>query len=63
MSYAPENYLTVTYTISPADSGCQLTITQGDYTTVPDGAQRYNDALAAGGWSNIIAQIKQIAEQ
>jgi uncharacterized protein YndB with AHSA1/START domain len=58
----PENYLTVTYDLSEADGKTNLIVTQGDYTNVPNGEKKYNDAIAAGGWSSILDEIKKIAE-
>ncbi|XZF14923.1 SRPBCC family protein [Chitinophagaceae bacterium MMS25-I14] len=58
----PENYLTVTYTLTEQDNGTQLVVTQGDYSRVAEGEKRYNDAVNAGGWSSILEQIKNIAE-
>jgi uncharacterized protein YndB with AHSA1/START domain len=45
-----------------ADGSILLTITQGDYSRVENGEERYKEALEAGGWQSIIEQIKTIAE-
>lgn len=58
----PENYLTVTYSLSETDGETALAVTQGDYIHVPDGEKKYNDAVAAGGWSSILTEVKKIAE-
>ncbi len=59
----PENYLTVTYTLEPGDSGAtELTVTQGDYSTVGDGEKRYHETIAGGGWMPILNEIKKLAE-
>ena len=58
----PENYLTVTYDLTPQDGKTVLVVTQGDYTNVPNGEHRYNEAVKAGGWSSILEQIKTIVE-
>ena len=58
----PENHTTVTYTLSGQVDGTHLKVTQGDYSIVPDGEKRYNDAVNAGGWSSIMEEIKKIAE-
>lgn len=58
----PENYTTVTYLLHEKEGSTELTITQGDYAKVADGAQRYADSMAGGGWSSILEQIKAIAE-
>ena len=59
----PENYLHVTYTLSGEEGKTLLTITQGDYATVADGAKRYADTQDGGGWSTILAAIKDVAEE
>ncbi|MBS1779411.1 MAG: SRPBCC domain-containing protein [Bacteroidetes bacterium] len=59
----PENYLTVTYTLSEAPGGTLLVVTQGDYSAVAEGDKRYNDAVNAGGWSSILSEIKKVAEE
>lgn len=59
----PENYLNVTYTLEPGDSGTtELTVTQGDYSTVGDGEKRYHETIAGGGWMPILNEIKKLAE-
>jgi uncharacterized protein YndB with AHSA1/START domain len=58
----PENYLTVSYSLS-TDNGLTLfTVTQGDYTQVANGEQRFNEAIAAGGWSTLLDEIKKLVE-
>ena len=58
----PENYLTVTYTLHAVDHSTHLIVTQGDYTKVANGQQRYDEAIAAGGWDSILQKIKEVAE-
>lgn len=59
----PENYLTVTYELSPENDSTLLTVTQGDYNKVADGEKRYAEAYNNGeGWNPILVQIKAIAE-
>ena len=58
----PENYLTVTYSLSEQNGQTHLTVTQGDYTKVADGDKRYHDAVDAGGWSALLTQIKNLVE-
>jgi len=59
----PENYVTVTYTLSETDGKTQLTVTQGDFSTVGDGERRYAEASNNGeGWNPILVQIKALAE-
>jgi len=58
----PENYLTVTYELTPQNGETLLTVTQGDYSKVGDGDKRYNEAVSAGGWQPILVEIKKVAE-
>lgn len=58
----PENYLTVTCDLSEKDGQTLLTVTQGDYSTVADGANRYKHTVDGGGWDPILIEIKKIAE-
>ncbi len=58
----PENYLTVTYTLSTANGDTILSVTQGDYSKVAEGEKRYQHTVADGGWDPILEQIKQLAE-
>jgi len=59
----PENYLTVTITLSPGNSGTDLTVTQGDYNKVGDGPNRYKHTIDSGGWDPILVQIKKLVEE
>lgn len=59
----PENYLTVTYKLHENAGRTDLTVTQGDYSTVAEGQSRYQDTIAGGGWSSILDQIKQLVEK
>ncbi|MBC7554326.1 MAG: SRPBCC domain-containing protein, partial [Taibaiella sp.] len=58
----PENHLYVAYNLVKVENGTLLTVTQGDYAIAVDGQKRYDDAIAAGGWSTILEQIKNISE-
>jgi uncharacterized protein YndB with AHSA1/START domain len=58
----PENYLTVTYTLSTVNGLTLFTVTQGDYAQVANGEQRFNEAVAAGGWSSLLVEIKKLVE-
>jgi len=64
-SYAdvPENYLTVTYTLSENNGVTNFTVTQGDYSKVADGQKRYEDTVAGGGWESILVEIKKLVEE
>ena len=57
----PENYLTVTYSLSESDGGTRLDVSQGDYAKVEDGRKRYEDTV--NGWGMILNKIKEIAEE
>jgi len=64
MADIPENYLTVTYDLKEQDGDTLLTVTQGDYSTVADGAKRFEDSYNDGiGWSPILEQIKKLVEE
>jgi uncharacterized protein YndB with AHSA1/START domain len=56
----PENYLTVTCTLKERGAASTLEIAQGDYSTVANGQQRYEDS--AGGGDFILQSIKKLAE-
>jgi uncharacterized protein YndB with AHSA1/START domain len=58
----PENYLTVTYTVTQDEEITELTVTQGDYSKVANGEQRYIDTQAQGGWTSILDAIKDLVE-
>ncbi|HWK03283.1 MAG TPA: SRPBCC domain-containing protein [Puia sp.] len=58
----PANYLTVTYDLTPQGDQTLLTVSQGDYSTVADGDQRYQETIAGGGWTPILVQIKELLE-
>lgn len=58
-----ENYLKVTYELTPENGHTVLTVTQGDYNTVADGERRYNEAYNNGeGWNPILIDIKKLVE-
>ena len=58
----PENYLTVTYTLSSQNEQTVLTVTQGDYATVGDGEKRYRESADGGGWDPMLVEIKKLLE-
>jgi len=58
----PQNYLTVTYTLSENDGQTLFKVTQGDYSLIANGEQRYNQAIAEGGWSSLLVEIKNLVE-
>ena len=59
----PENYLTVTYLLSEEGYATSLTVTQGDYSKVAEGAKRYKETVDGGGWQPILDQIKKLVEE
>ena len=59
---SPENYLTVTYSLSAENDLTNLTVTQGDYATVADGQRRYQETVDAGGWDSVLVSIKALLE-
>jgi uncharacterized protein YndB with AHSA1/START domain len=62
MADAPENYLSMTYTLTERDAnGTTLEITQGDFSKVANGQQRYEHSL--GGGDLILVGIKKLAEE
>jgi uncharacterized protein YndB with AHSA1/START domain len=59
----PENYLTVTYSLSEKNGQTLLTVTQGDYSKVAEGEKRYAEAYNGGeGWNPILVEIKKLTE-
>jgi uncharacterized protein YndB with AHSA1/START domain len=63
MADIPENYLTVTYNLQEENGQTVLTVTQGDYNTVADGAKRYKETYNNGeGWNPILVEIKKLLE-
>jgi uncharacterized protein YndB with AHSA1/START domain len=64
MEDIPENYLTVTYTLSEEQGQTLLEVTQGDYSRVADGERRYRESYNNGeGWQPILVEIKKVAEE
>lgn len=64
MEDIPENYLTVTYTLSEENGQTLLEVTQGDYSRVADGERRYRESYNNGeGWQPILVEIKKVAEE
>jgi len=58
----PENYLVVTLLLSEHNGVTTLTATQGDYSTVAEGADRYRHSVDGGGWGPILEAIKAQVE-
>jgi uncharacterized protein YndB with AHSA1/START domain len=59
----PENYLTVIYELVEEKGKTELTISQGDYSSVAEGSKRYQESIDGGGWSTILAEIKKLVEE
>ncbi|GAA0533894.1 SRPBCC family protein [Chitinophaga japonensis] len=59
----PENYLTVTYTLTAENGHTSLHVTQGDYANVANGQERYQHTIADGGWASILEQVKKLVEE
>ena len=63
MDDIPENYVTVTYSLSFENGKTTLIVTQGDYTKIEDGVKRYTEAYNNGeGWNPILVEIKKLVE-
>lgn len=59
----PQNYVTVTYTLTPKGSQTLLEVTQGDFAHVADGERRYKETYNDGqGWTPILVEIKKLVE-
>lgn len=56
----PENYLVTTYLLEEADGGTRIDVSQGDYSTVAEGEQRYQHAEP--GWTMTLSKLKEILE-
>lgn len=59
----PENYLHVTYTLSEREGQTELKVTQDGYEHAAKGEERYQEAVKGGGWSSILAVIKELLEK
>ena len=56
----PENYLTMTCELVPEGGGTKLDMKTGDFTTVGNGATRYQHTAAGG--DGLLLQLKAVAE-
>jgi uncharacterized protein YndB with AHSA1/START domain len=59
----PENYVTVTYRLTPENGKTRLDVTQGDFAQAADGERRFNEVNSDGGWQALLEQIKGIVEK
>lgn len=57
----PENHLLGTHTLEEENGVTTLSIKQGDFTTVANGAQRYEEAK--GAWEMTFQALKTLLEQ
>ena len=57
-----ENHLIVAYKLEEKDGKTLFSVTQSGYETVAEGQSRYDEAVAGGGWSGVLEQIKEMAE-
>lgn len=58
----PENYVSLTYLIEPKEGNtCLFSLTQGDYATVENGQQRYEETIQ--GWEQVLPIFKNLVEQ
>lgn len=58
----PENYLAVTYRLTKKSlDQTNLTVSQGDFSKVTEGPDRYSDAEK--GWEATLPEIKLVAEK
>ena len=63
MADAPENYLNVIYELQEIEGKTMLTVSQGDFSIVANGEQRYKEVYNNGeGWNPILIQIKALVE-
>ena len=58
----PENYLTITCKLSEHNGQTVFEVSQGDYSTVAQGEDRYKHTVEGGGWDPILVQIKTLCE-
>jgi uncharacterized protein YndB with AHSA1/START domain len=57
----PSNYTTVIIELIPGDGSTTLTVTQGNFTGMADGENRFLSTEA--GWDMVLPRIKELAEQ
>jgi uncharacterized protein YndB with AHSA1/START domain len=58
----PEKYLTIIYELENNGSSTRLRVSIGDFDTVGNGKARYDETVAAAGWTPRLEKIKQLAE-
>ncbi|MCF2496677.1 SRPBCC domain-containing protein [Dyadobacter chenhuakuii] len=59
----PENYLQVTYDLKEENGQTVLTASQGDFSKVAKGGERYQEVYNGGvGWTPMLQKIKELVE-
>ena len=56
----PSNYLTVTLELTPKGDETELAVTQGDFSTVENGEERYKHTLS--NWDYTLEGLKKVVE-
>lgn len=56
----PSNYLTVTLELTPKGAETELTVTQGDFSTVENGEERYKHTLS--NWDYTLEGLRKVVE-
>ena len=56
----PENYVYLTYTLSSQGETTSLHLDQGDYSSVENGQQRYEDTIK--GWEYVYPLMRKVIE-
>ncbi|MDT0645478.1 SRPBCC domain-containing protein [Zunongwangia sp. F260] len=56
----PENYVNLTYKLTPLEKGTKLTIIQGDFSGAENAEKRFKESQ--GGWDMVIPLMKKLIE-
>jgi uncharacterized protein YndB with AHSA1/START domain len=54
-------YTTVTYELTPEGEHTLLKVTQGDFSKISDGEERYNHTI--NGWDFVLPKLKELLEK
>ena len=57
----PENSTTVTYTFAEEDGVTTVTVSDGDFSRVAEGKERYRRTVQ--GWGEALVRLKEVAEE
>jgi len=57
----PRNYVNLSYSVIPEETGCKLIITQGDFQKVDNSEKRFNESKQ--GWQMVIPTMKKILKE